>query len=227
MARTLNQTAHAVRRDAFLDVAQRLIQSNGYEQMSVQDVLDELDASKGAFYHYFDSKEALLAAVVDRMVEASTAMLAPIAADPGLSAVEKLGGMLSSLAQWKVARPDLMIELVRVWFSDANAVVRDQLRLGVQSKLTPLLVTIVQQGKTESVFTINSPEHAAGVLVAMLLGTNETASRLFMARRAGAISFADVECTLAAHAEAFERVLGLPPGSWPSLDSQTMHFWFG
>ena len=56
-------TAHAVRRDEFVDAAQRLIQSPGYEQMSVQDVLDELGASKGAFYHYFDSKEALLEAV--------------------------------------------------------------------------------------------------------------------------------------------------------------------
>ena len=63
MPRTLNPLAHAIRRDAFLDVAERLIRIKGYEQMTVQDVLDELDASKGAFYHYFDSKEALLQAV--------------------------------------------------------------------------------------------------------------------------------------------------------------------
>ena len=60
MARTVNATVYAVRRDAFIDAAQRLIQAKGYEQMSIQDVLDELDASTGAFYHYFDSKAALL-----------------------------------------------------------------------------------------------------------------------------------------------------------------------
>ena len=60
MARTLDPAAHALRRDEFVDAAQRLIQSRGYEQMSIQDVLDELGASKGAFYHYFDSKEGLL-----------------------------------------------------------------------------------------------------------------------------------------------------------------------
>ena len=69
MARTLNPEVHAVRRDAFVDAAQRLIQARGYEQMSIQDVLDEVDASRGAFYHYFDSKAALLDAVVDRMIE--------------------------------------------------------------------------------------------------------------------------------------------------------------
>jgi len=227
MARTLNPVAHALRRDAFLDAAQSLIQSKGYEQMSIQDVVDELDASKGAFYHYFDSKEALLAAVVDRMVDAATAAAVPVTMDPDIPALEKLTRLLASIAQWKGERSDLMIELVRVWFSDANTVVRDQLRIGVQSKLTPLLATIVRQGKAEGVFTASLPEHTAGVLVALLLGTNETASRLFLARQAGEISLADVECTFAAHAEAYERILGLPPGSWPSLDAQTLHFWFG
>ena len=33
MARTRNATVHAVRRDAFIDAAQRLIQVKGYEQM--------------------------------------------------------------------------------------------------------------------------------------------------------------------------------------------------
>jgi AcrR family transcriptional regulator len=60
MARTVNAQIDKVRRDAFLDVAQRFIQTKGYEQMSIQDVLDELDASRGALYHYFDSKRALL-----------------------------------------------------------------------------------------------------------------------------------------------------------------------
>ena len=62
MARTLNPTLHTVRRDAFLDVAQRLVETKGYEAMSIQDVLDALEVSKGAFYHYFDSKQALLEA---------------------------------------------------------------------------------------------------------------------------------------------------------------------
>ncbi|TMD86636.1 MAG: helix-turn-helix transcriptional regulator, partial [Chloroflexi bacterium] len=50
MARTLNAAVHTVRKEAFVDVAQRLMQTKGYQQMSVQDVLDELGASRGAFY---------------------------------------------------------------------------------------------------------------------------------------------------------------------------------
>ena len=39
MPRTLDPAAHAVRRDTFVDAAQALITSVGYEEMSIQDVL--------------------------------------------------------------------------------------------------------------------------------------------------------------------------------------------
>jgi AcrR family transcriptional regulator len=70
VARTVDQVAHALRRDEFLDVAQRLLETKGYEQVSIQDVLREVGTSKGAFYHYFSSKQALLDAVVQRVAEA-------------------------------------------------------------------------------------------------------------------------------------------------------------
>ena len=49
MARTVDTEAHAVRREAFVDTALRLMQAKGYEHMSIQDVLDETGASGGAF----------------------------------------------------------------------------------------------------------------------------------------------------------------------------------
>ena len=49
MVRTVDPAAHAVRREAFLDAAQRLIQTKGYGLLSIQDVIDDVSASKGAF----------------------------------------------------------------------------------------------------------------------------------------------------------------------------------
>ena len=73
MPRTIDPAAHALRRDAFVDSAQRLIQTRGYEQFSIEDLLDEVGASKGAFYHYFDGKPALLQAIVERMAATGVA----------------------------------------------------------------------------------------------------------------------------------------------------------
>jgi AcrR family transcriptional regulator len=226
MSRTLDPEAHALRRDAFVDAALRLIQTKGYEQMSLQDVLHELDASRGAFYHYFDSKVALLEAVVERMVDAATATLAPVVADHGRSSLQKLEGVFSGIARWKTDRKDLMLALARVWLSDENAIVRDRLRQRTAIRLTPLLATIVRQGRAEGLFSASSAEHAAGVLVSLVLGLNETATRLYVARQTDAVTFDEVERTIAAYTEAFERILGLPAGSWPTVDAPTLRYWF-
>lgn len=226
MARTLDPTAHALRRDAFIDAAQGLIQARGYEQMSLRDVLDELGASKGALYHYFDSKVALLGAVVERMVDAVTATLEPVVANPALPAPQKLAGIFGGIASWKMERKELLLEITRTWLSDENAVVREKLRQVATVRLAPLLERVVRQGIAEGAFSASSAEGAAGVLMSLLLGLNETASRLYVARQAGVISFEDVERTIAAYAEAFERILGLPAGSWPAVDPEILLYWF-
>ena len=51
MARTLDPDAHAQRRQAFLEVAAQVIERKGYEGMTIQDILNTMQASKGAFYH--------------------------------------------------------------------------------------------------------------------------------------------------------------------------------
>jgi AcrR family transcriptional regulator len=226
MPRTLDPAAHAQRRDAFVDVAQRLIQTKGYEDMSIQDVLDAAETSRGAFYHYFDSKAALLEAVVERMVDAATAALAPILDDPHLLAPSKLHAFFSGLAQWKEMRRELLLKFMEAWLSDENAIVREHFRQHVAARLTPLMTRLVRQGGAEGTFSAGPPEPTAGVLVSLILGANETASRLFLEHQAGAISLDDVVRTLAAYAYAFERILGLPAGSWPIADAETLRRWF-
>ena len=107
MARTVNQANRTIRRDTFVDAAQRLIASKGYEQMSIQDVLDALGASRGAFYHYFDSKAALLEAVLNRTVVEATANVERIQSDSSISALAKLSRLLTDIAEYKNERQDL------------------------------------------------------------------------------------------------------------------------
>ncbi len=226
MARTLDPEAHSLRRDAFVDAAQHLIQTRGYEQLSLQDVIDQLGASKGAFYHYFGSKEDLLEAVIERMVEAAIELMVPIALDPELPAIQKLQLVFSTLAAWKGERKEFFVELLRVWMSAPNSVVREHFRREVVVRITPLLTTIVRQGTAEGVFTATSPDGAAAVLVSLLLGANEVATQLFLARQAETVTFDEVVARLAAFTEAYERILGMPAGSWVMLDQETLHLWF-
>jgi AcrR family transcriptional regulator len=227
MARTLNPETHAVRRDAFIDVAQRLIQTKGYEQLSVQEVLDAVGASKGAFYHYFDSKDALVDAVVDRMADQATVALEPILGDPGLSATQKLEGLFAGMAAFKAARKDLVLGILEIWQSDDNAIVREKLRRLVSARLVPWLDRIVRQGIAEGTFSSGYPDYLGRVLAALVQGMSELASELWVGRQRGTVTFQEVHLTFAAYLEAFERIIGVRPGSLTFLDDATLQFWFG
>ena len=54
--------------EKILDAAQRLFLEKGYDNTTIQDIVDELGGlTKGAVYHHFKSKEEIMDAVGDRM----------------------------------------------------------------------------------------------------------------------------------------------------------------
>lgn len=58
---------HTVRQ--ILETSQRLFLEKGYEQTTVQDIVDNLDGlSRGAIYHHFKSKEEIVDAVIRNMM---------------------------------------------------------------------------------------------------------------------------------------------------------------
>jgi AcrR family transcriptional regulator len=226
VARTVNATLHTVRRDAFLDVAQRFVQTKGYEAMSIQDVLNELEASKGAFYHYFDSKQALLEAVIERFADDAIATLAPVLGNNEMPALRKLEAIFAGIARWKGDRKEFVLAIIEVWNSDGNAIVREKLRRLTERRLLPLLSPVIKQGIDEGTFAADSPEETAMVLVSLMQGFQQQASDLFIARQAGTVTFDVVQRSFAANTEAFERILGVPKGSLVLIHEPTLRFWF-
>ena len=218
---------HTVRREAFVEAAQALMQTQGYEQMSIQDVLDSVEASRGAFYHYFDSKQALLEAVIDRMVDAGLAAMRPILDDPSLDARGKLEGAFVGIGRWKTERRPLVMALLEVWLSDDNAIVREKFRRRMVGRLAETLTPVIEQGVGDGSFQVDSAPEAARVLVMLLLGFQDVAMELFLDRQGKRISLAEVERTLDTYTRSFERILGAPAGSIHLMDRDVLSAWFG
>ena len=54
------------RRAQLVDTALRLFAEKGFERTTIKDLAEAAGVAQGLFYHYFESKEALLFAAVDR-----------------------------------------------------------------------------------------------------------------------------------------------------------------
>lgn len=226
MARTVNPAAHALRRDEFVDVALRLIQTKGYEQLSIGEVLAELGASKGAFYHYFDSKQSLLEAVVEKMTDSMEALVAPMLDDPSVPALEKLQRFFSTTIRWKTERRDLLIGLLEVWQSDDNAVVREKVLRTAFRRLSPQIARIVRQGIDEGAFALAHPDELAHVIVALVFEFGQANADLYLAYHAGSVDRATVERLAETYTLALERILGVEPGSLILFDADALRAWF-
>lgn len=226
MVRTVNAAEYALKRNQILDVAQRLIYTKGYEQMAIQDILDELRISKGAFYHYFDSKPGLLEALVERIGQETLSLFTPIVQDPNVGALEKLQHYMDTGVRWKTARKAFLIELMRVWYADHNAIVRQKM-MAIMSKYSmPLLTTIFHQGIREGVFNIPYPDQIGGIFLALMQGIGDAFAELLLAPvpRDGDLEHA--KQLVAAYTDVMERLLGAPAGSLRLMDAESLREWF-
>jgi AcrR family transcriptional regulator len=224
MARIVKE--HAVRRNEILDVAQRLVYAKGYEQMTIQDILDGLQISKGAFYHYFDSKQALLEAILERMQEEAEQLLIPIVQDPHLPALDKLQRFFATLNRYKTTQKAFFLELLRVWYADDNGIVRQKARAAGVKWVTPWLSVIIRQGIEEGVLTTSYPEQVGEVVLSLALDLGDTLGGLLLSFEPERDDMLRVESTVAAYTDALERTLGAPRGSLQLVDDETLKEWF-
>ncbi len=61
--------------ERIVDASIKLFIEKGYEQTTIQDILDTLNLSKGGLYHHFKSKEEILEAVKQKRAQYATDML--------------------------------------------------------------------------------------------------------------------------------------------------------
>jgi TetR/AcrR family transcriptional regulator, transcriptional repressor for nem operon len=229
MARILKEAAYNAKRNAILDYAFSLVYSKGYAQMTIQDILDGLHISRGALYHYFDSKQALLQALVERVGAQATQVFLPTVQDPQLSAIEKFRRYFEASTQWKSTQKELILSLLATWYSEENTFIRQ--KMAAQSlKGTPrLLEPIIRQGIQEKVFTTRFPEQAALIITGVALNLTDSIIALLLSPKPDQAAVQEIETRLDAYFEAYfdtiERILGAPAGSLKVLDVEVFREW--
>ena len=223
MARTVNQEEYAAKRHKILNVVEQLIITKGYEQMSIQDILDLLQISRGALFHYYGSKHELLEALIEQMLEDLEMLLIPIVSDPNLSAINKLQRFFDTVVQRKTEQKPLLFSLLHTWYSDSNALVREKIRMAKAQRFTPLLTKIIHQGLEEGVVATPYPGHISEAIFFLIFDFSETFSRLLLS--ATPEDLLRVENSVAMYTDAIERILGIPSQSLHLIDAEALKEW--
>ena len=117
-----------LRREAIIRTAERLFFEKGYEETSIQDILDELSISKGGFYHHFDSKIALLSEICRQRGERDLERVRGELENEKLRSAQKLSLLLGCLHLFGNADPAFTALVLKVSYLDGDVNFRDQMR---------------------------------------------------------------------------------------------------
>lgn len=143
--------------ERILDAAQHLFLEKGYDNTTIQDIVDELDGlTKGAVYHHFRSKEEIMDAVGDRMFRENNPFLA-VMERKDLNGLQKLREMVRR-NQSDQARSKMNIESLPIL---KNPRVLAGMIESNRKVLTPYFQKLIEEGNRDgSIRTEYAPELA-------------------------------------------------------------------
>lgn len=210
-----------VRQAEVLDRALALFLERGYENVSLNDLLAVAGTSKGAFYHYFPSKEALVTALAERSAADAFEVLRPVFAQPGKNALERLNAGLAASYEVKMTMgaPEQIAAMTSMLRPENQALFRRIVTIW-EDLFRPVLTEVITQGVREGVFDTFDPEGVGDMIQGFAASMQTNLVKVLNSPDPKSRRKAIDDCVkrLKFHGTAVDRVLGLPDGSTTVLD---------
>lgn len=213
------------RRQELIVAAQHLFYTKGYENTSINDIIKAEGVSKGAFYHHFDSKAAVLEATVAQMMDQATADLREIIADETLAAIPKWQKVVQLSQRWKIGQSSEVAEVGRILEKEENILLHHKLRTE-WLKNAHEIAKVVEQGISEGVFNVDHVSETAVLLLTVTSHFNDEVGQLIADQEKFADPVNLAWQKYSALQSVVERLLGAPAGSMPLAEKDAIGGWF-
>jgi len=204
-----------LRRVEILNQSLALFLSRGYDNVSLNDIIAEAGISKGVFYHYFLSKEALLGALADRFAQQALAQLDDVLTDPKLNPLQRLNAFLVKGTRVKTELAPGAWAVFGALFRPENLGLYQRVVAASELLYKPILTDIIRKGVKDHVFETDDPEGVADLLQQLASNTYPFVTRIIEAatgqeRQKALKAF---HRRLRLNGVAIDRLLGLPDGT--------------
>jgi|GEM_PF-97087 len=143
------------RRKEIIQAARKLFMTQDYDKTSMQDIINYLGIAKGTIYHYFSSKEALLQAVIEDVVDDTIEQMNLVLQASG-TALEKIKRLVQ-LGNVQSSHEKIIDSLHRDEYDSMHT----RLLVAMLLKQVPLYAQLIEQGCQEGVFETKYPLQAA------------------------------------------------------------------
>ena len=149
------------RKQELLKIAYNMFLMKGYDNTSIDDIINEAKIAKGTYYYYFESKEETLEEVINMMINDEVTSAKEILKMP-ISIPEKLVRIITSLRPKKNEQETLN--------KKDNIVMHEKINNRIIEEAVPLLEQVVMEGIENKIFNCT---HIKERLKMLLIMSNE------------------------------------------------------
>lgn len=154
-----------ITRARILEAAQKLFTEKGWEETTVQDIVDELaDVTRGAFYHHFQSKDDIIDAVTTKMFSGDFTSMIEKNKKSNLNGLNKLRNLISiSLVN------EGQLQFAKV----APSVFQSPIFIGKQLKdcvkvVAPYICQCIEEGNQDGSVNVVNPKQASETFMILI-----------------------------------------------------------
>lgn len=162
------------RRAQLVGAAFAVFTKQGVANTTVSDIVKEAGVAQGTFYLYFDSKDEIICAVVEAMVEQVIERIEAQETVAELSALERFSAVRQAWVEFSDEPHEQ--ELQELFHRPENRAIHDRMAAAMGKRLAPVLERIIVQGIEEGVFVPQDTRIAAWAILGALQGMEASMS---------------------------------------------------
>lgn len=200
------------KKEQILDMSFSLFLEKGYDNTSISDILSKLDIARGTLYYHFESKEAIMDAIIERTAKKIVEEAKGIVLQKGLSVHEKIFLLFYESSMRRLSGGELMIDYLN---QPQNALFHEKSNRAFIQKISPILGDIISEGVKEGIFDNAFPYESAELVLAMIMG--------FMDVPYENTNGNDLERRMESLLYNMERMLGAKEGSFAKLKELSLY----
>lgn len=202
-----------IRKQEFLQAALDLFSKRGYEDTSVQDIIDAVGVTKGSFYYYFKSKENVVDELLGGFRTDMHQILSEVLADVSLDPRQKVVAMDARCLQHRLDNREYFERIYSTLTSIGNAKLRHKLNDEGTRLILPLFRQAIVEGAEKGLFDIPVPEETAELYYTLHSSVLYRLSRLCYGLGVQPGGRANIDKLLIFYQDSLERLMGADRGS--------------
>ncbi|GHV95741.1 TetR family transcriptional regulator [Spirochaetia bacterium] len=206
--------------------AEELFMRQGYEKTSMQQIADHAALTKGALYHHFDSKEALLERMCADHYRAMINAARPLAEETSLSCFARIRRLMDLNRGMGMSTVSFVSEYIKTRNDESSVMLKERLRKYERKFYAELVGPLLREAKEKGECDFAcSPDVLAVFIQCLDRGVNEEIHQVFVEHSKAETERGIIEI-MKAYMYTISRMLNIKPEEVSSLIGleESMHF---